>query len=234
MRSMKLFLFFLILFESKLSLAYIFNKCASLQDNSSLKVLNTLNGRLNGECHTIPVTYSEGATIQTDVISWLSVPYAEPPVKQNRFKMPVPIKSWNETIDATSWPKICIQKDIRSVFLSEDCLFLNIFTRLDSYLARNFSLSPILVFIHGGAFVSGSPLNDIYEPSTLVARSGIIVVLISYRLDSFGFLHLAGTESTGNYGFLDQNLAIKWVYDNAFSFGGDKNKITIGGQSAGS
>ena len=230
---MKLFLFSLILFELKTS-AYIFNRCASLPDNSSSKVLNTLNGRLNGECFAVPVSYSDGATIQTDVITWLSVPYAEPPVKQNRFKAPIPIKSWNQTIEAKFWPKICIQNNIRPIFLSEDCLFLNIFTRLDSYLARNFSLQPILIFIHGGAFVSGSPSNDIYEPSTLVARSGIIVVLISYRLDSFGYLHLAGTESTGNYGFLDQNLAIKWVYDNAFTFGGDKNKITISGQSAGS
>ena len=90
------------------------------------------------------------------------------------------------------------------------------------------------MFIHGGSFTSGSSTDDKFEASTLVSMSGIIVVTINYRVDAFGFLHLAGTDATGNQGFLDQNMALQWVYNNAHTFGGDKTRITISGESAGS
>jgi carboxylesterase type B len=116
---------------------------------------------------------------------------------------------------------------------SEDCLYLNIFVKSDIYLNRNITLAPILFFIHGGGFVSGTPTTDYYEGSTLASYSGVIVVTIQYRLDSFGFLHLSESDAVGNQGFLDQHLALKWIYDNADKFGGDRNKITLAGESVG-
>ena len=78
----------------------------------------------------------------------------------------------------------------------------------------------------------GSSASDWYEPSTLVAMSDIIVITLNYRLDHYGLLHIADTE-TGNSALLDQNLALKWIYENAHTFGGDKNRITVSGESAG-
>ncbi len=79
----------------------------------------------------------------------------------------------------------------------------------------------------------GSSTDDRFEASTLVSMNGIIVVTINYRLDALGFLHLKDSSATGNQGFLDQVMALKWVYDNANSFGGDNSKITVSGESAG-
>jgi len=92
-------------------------------------------------------------------------------------------------------------------------------------------LKPVLVFIHGGSFVSGDGAS--YDPSNFVAMKDIVVVTINYRLNALGFLGLEGTEATGNQGLLDQTLALKWIHDNAFTFGGDKSRVTITGQSAG-
>ncbi len=85
-----------------------------------------------------------------------------------------------------------------AVLMSEDCLYLNVFVRADTWLNKNITKTPILVFIHGGAYVSGTASSDLYEPSTIVSMKGIIVVTLNYRLDAFGFLHIQGTDSTGN------------------------------------
>ena len=90
-----------------------------------------------------------------------------------------------------------------------------------------------MVFIHGGGLHFGSSTNDLYEPSTLVSLSEIIVVTINYRLDHFGLLYLEGTNARGNQALLDQSLALKWIYENAQTFGGDRTKITLVGESAG-
>ena len=89
------------------------------------------------------------------------------------------------------------------------------------------------MFIHGGGLTVGSSVSDWYEPSTLVSLSEIIVVTINYRLDHLGVLYLEDTDATGNQALLDQNLALKWIYENAHTFGGDKTKITVSGESAG-
>jgi carboxylesterase type B len=108
---------------------------------------------------------------------------------------------------------------------SEDCLYLNIFVRGDTFLNSYVESKPIMIWIDG--------VQNTYEPSTLVATSDVIVVSFNYRLGVFGFLSLENTEASGNAGFLDQHMAIKWVYENAKYFGGDNTKITLFGQDAG-
>ena len=84
------------------------------------------------------------------------IPYAEPPVNLNRFKRPIPVSSWQNIINGTEWPNLCMQSGRKALPVSEDCLYLNVFVPYDTYLNRNLSLSPILVFIHGGSFTSGN------------------------------------------------------------------------------
>ncbi|KAH9368381.1 hypothetical protein HPB48_012689 [Haemaphysalis longicornis] len=114
--------------------------------------------------------------------------------------------------------------------MSEDCLFLNVFvpTRNDS------ELMPILVYIHGGGFANGGISMKILDPPELAARGGLIVVVVAYRLGALGFLYMGVEDAPGNMGLYDQLLALHWVRDNARAFGGDADKVTIMGQSAGS
>lgn len=211
--------------------SYQFDKCNIRDLNSYTNVLNTLNGRVKGECYNITVSQSDGSKKYSNVMNWLSIPYAEAPINENRFKDPVPKKQWDNIIDGSIWPKACAQKFLSNG--SEDCLFLNIFVKQDIFENRNKSLAPILIFIHGGGLVSGNTAIDYYESSTLAAYGDIVVVTIQYRLDLFGFLHLTDSLAKGNQGFLDQNLALKWVFENADRFGGDRERITICGQSGG-
>src|SRR5262249_28798837 len=122
---------------------------------------------------------------------------------------------------------------------SEDCLFLNIYTPSNA-TAR--SRLPVFIWIHGGALVNGAGSD--YDPSVMVANNDIIVVTINYRLGSLGFLaasvlaattpnHFQNVGDAGNYGFMDQQFAMKWVQDNIAGFGGDPQTVTIGGESAG-
>ena len=209
-----------------------FNKCAEFESNLFIKVLNTLNGKIKGECYNVPVSYSNGSKIYSNVFNWLSIPFAEPPINENRFKDPIPKKQWTTTLDGTVWPNACMQSGPRAS--SEDCLYLNIFAPANAYLNRTSQLVPILVYIHGGGFTAGRTANDKFEGSTLAAHSGVIVITIQYRVDSFGFLHLSDSDAIGNQGFLDQHLALRWIYENADRFGGDRSKITLSGESAGS
>ena len=221
----------------KYSNSYVFNTCTSQSSLSDNKIVQTLSGPIRGQCYNVPVSYSNNSKINYDVFNWLSIPYAEPPINANRFLKPQSIKKWNETRDTLFLPKFCAKGGLSFYeypsLYSEDCLFLNVFVRSDSYFNRNSTLKPIFVWIHGGSFLYGGTSLDGYEPSTLVAASDIIVVTIQYRLGVFGFLYHNGIEGSGNAGFLDQSLAIEWIYNNAEFFGGDKTRITIGGESAG-
>ena len=212
-----------------------FDKCINPSITDNDRTVNTLNGKIKGDCYTVPVTYSNDETTDYSVFSWRGIPYAEPPVGTNRFMKPVPVNDWTDIKNGTEWPNGCAQTPPQFSLnqISEDCLYLNIFVRNDTYLNRAKALKPMMVWIHGGGFVSDSSAADAWEPSTLVAAGDVIVASLNYRLGIFGFLHLNETNATGNMGLLDQSLALKWIYDNADKFGGDRDKITIFGESAG-
>jgi carboxylesterase type B len=176
------------------------------------------------------------------VKKWLGVPFAEPPVDALRFLPPV-AKHGSDVISAFERPASCQQwltvlpdlynvqvpQFLPSLQLSEDCLYLNIIAPLFA-LGNNL---PVLVWLHGGAFTYGG-INTSYEyPEKWVARSQEhIVVQINYRLNIFGFPNARGLDSN-NLGILDQRLALEWIYSNIAAFGGDPEKITFWGQSAG-
>ena len=202
--------------------------------NAKTPVVATHSGRIAG------VQTNDGA-----VASFKGIPFATPPVGQWRWRGPKPVSPWKETLNASHFGASCIQGP-NSEFLpwtkefmyvtpvSEDCLFLNIWTARPSTTAR----LPVLVFIHGGAFASGSGDVPVYDGEAL-ARTGMVIVTINYRLGALGFLaHAALTaeskhHSSGNYGLLDQIAALRWVKENISAFGGDVARVTIAGQSAG-
>ena len=213
-------------------------KCKKYDKNAT--ILNTLKGQVKGSCQNITVKYEYKKDETNQVLKWLGVPFAQPPINNLRFKNPVPVRKWKELIDGTKWASRCIQIEGDGIDenSSEDCLYLNIFVPYNIYVKSviennlNFK-APIYIWIHGGNNVGGSASDESYDASTIVAMSEIIVVTINYRLGPFGFFTISNTDAIGNQGFLDQRMAIKWVYKNSALFGGDNTKITIGGESAG-
>ncbi|MBF0474495.1 MAG: carboxylesterase family protein [Deltaproteobacteria bacterium] len=161
------------------------------------------------------------------------LPYAAPPVGELRWKPPQPVKEWTEVRKFKQFGPVCPQPD-HDGQMSEDCLYLNIWTPAKSTTEK----LPVMVWIHGGAFVAGSGSDEIYDGEAL-AKKGVVVVTINYRLGVLGFLAhpLLSQESpdkiSGNYGILDQVAALKWVQRNIEQFGGDPGKVTIFGESAG-
>jgi len=217
--------------------------CLSSNINNETLILTTLNGQVKGSCYNVTVNYASKPKETKPILSFLKIPYAQPPINELRFKNPKPVNSWGSNIlDGTQLPTRCIQSiglKFDSKNISEDCLNLNIFVPYQVYLnavvLKNDSYrAPIYVSIHGGGFIAGSGLDDNTEPSTFVAMSNVIVVNINYRIGIFGFLYLNDTQGvSGNQGIYDQTMALKWIYENANTFGGDSSRITIGGDSAG-
>ena len=161
---------------------------------------------------------------------FLGIPYAAPPVGALRWQPPQPAAHWPGVRDATQFAPHCPQpaSPFGQASTSEDCLFLNVFT------PRAGARHPVMVWIHGGALVTGES-ND-YNPAKLVA-DGVTVVTINYRLGALGFLaHPALADAngqSGDYGLMDQQAALRWVQRNIASFGGDPRNVTIFGESAG-
>ncbi|RZB39577.1 venom carboxylesterase-6-like, partial [Asbolus verrucosus] len=164
--------------------------------------------------------------------SFLKVPYASPPTGNLRFKPPVPPKRWTGILNATEHYVICYQVNRDLAIESEDCLYLNIYTpRLPN--DSEIPTFPVMLYIHGGGFIQGTCLNFICGPEFLIEYD-VVVVTVNYRLGPFGFLSTQDEVIPGNNGLKDQHLAIKWTHDNIQLFGGDPERITILGQSAGS
>ena len=167
------------------------------------------------------------------VDEFLGIPYAAPPVGALRWQPPQPAASWSGVRDATQFAPHCPQLagPFGQASTSENCLFLNIFTPRHQQAGSHF---PVMVWIHGGALVSGES-ND-YDPAQLVA-DGVTVVTINYRLGALGFLaHPALADAngqSGDYGLMDQQAALRWVQRNIASFGGNPHDVTIFGESAG-
>ncbi|CAG2114150.1 unnamed protein product [Medioppia subpectinata] len=166
------------------------------------------------------------------VNQYLNIPYAEPPIGNLRFAPPVPLKQpLNYVINDTKRGKACVQVG-GNIAVSEDCLVLNIWTPNARNNNTNKShLKPVMFWIYGGALVFGS-INT-YNGSFLAAHD-VVFVAANYRLGQLGFLYGDREDAPGNVGFYDQLLALKWVRENIHLFGGDRNQITIFGESAGS
>ncbi|XP_032510776.2 carboxylic ester hydrolase-like isoform X2 [Danaus plexippus] len=166
-----------------------------------------------------------------EYFSFKGIPYAQPPVGDLRFKAPIPPKPWSGTRDALEHGPNCPHFDIFSLSgenIDENCLFLNVYTPT---LQTNTKL-PVMVYIHGGGYYSGSGDSNLYGPEFLL-RHNIVLVTINYRLEVLGFLCLNTPEVPGNAGMKDQVAALKWVQNNIKQFGGDPGNVTIFGESAG-
>ena len=165
-----------------------------------------------------------------NLYNYRGIPYARPPMGDLRFAAPRPHRPWTHLRRGTVFGAICPQDGTASGD-SEDCLFLNIWTPRAA--VNQGKRLPVIVFIHGGAFLFGAGSLPIYDGSYLAASGDVVVVTLNYRLGALGFLAVPELGLTGNYGILDQRLALRWVAENIASFGGDPRKVTIFGQSAG-
>lgn len=181
----------------------------------------------------------------TAVRMYLGIPFAAPPVGENRWRAPQPVASWSGVRAADEMPAGCIQEKQGSRLpwteefmhqgeISEDCLYLNLWTAATSADEKR----PVMVYIYGGGFNEGSNSVAVYNGEAQ-AKKGVVSVVINYRVNILGFLaHPELTaesahKASGNYGLLDQMAALQWVQDNIAAFGGDPEQVTIYGQSAG-
>lgn len=197
---------------------------------------------------TSPVVSTSAGPVQgsqrLEVQSFLGIPYAASPAGENRWRAPQPPRAWTRVRNATRFGPSCWQAVAPQGFgpwsqeyvvqgeVAEDCLLLNVWRPAKAQRA------PVLFWIHGGGFNSGSGSIPIYDGAAF-ARRGIIVVTINYRVNVFGFLAHPelGTATKGaesaNFGLLDMIAALRWTRDNIARFGGDPGRVTIAGQSAG-
>ncbi|XP_063240340.1 esterase FE4-like [Bacillus rossius redtenbacheri] len=160
--------------------------------------------------------------------SFLGVPFAKPPLGSLRFKGPRAPESWNGVRDATKEGPMCLQNGAGA----EDCLYLNVITPELPGDPSNATLRPVLVWVHGGAYQTGTSSLSYSRPDYFLQR-GLVFVSISYRLGVLGFLSLEGTDAPGNAGLKDQVAALRWVKANIARFGGDPDVVTLFGESAG-
>jgi para-nitrobenzyl esterase len=200
----------------------------------------------SGPVVTLPQGTLQGYVDSEGLFVFKGIPFAKPPVGALRWAPPEPPDSWAGIRMATEYAPMCVQVDLRGLNLTrtigeEDCLMLNVWTGSIDPSAR----LPVLVFIHGGAHMSGSSSGSEstgspwYIGSALAREGPAVVVTITYRVGVLGFIgHRAlsrrsGYGGSGNYGHLDQIRALEWVRDNIAQFGGDAAKVMIFGQSGG-
>ena len=181
----------------------------------------------------------EGVHEKSGIYSFKGLPFAAPPVGDLRWKEPQPVKNWDGVRPAKDFGPRAMQAPIfgdmgfRSNGMSEDCLYLNVWT------PNTKGKLPVLVYFYGGGFVAGDGSEARYDGESM-ARKGIVALTVNYRLGVFGLLsHPELTQesphhASGNYGLMDQAAALQWVKQNIAAFGGDPDKVTIAGESAGS
>jgi para-nitrobenzyl esterase len=198
------------------------------QDNIPLLQVKTANGTV------------QGVPGKSAIISFKGIPFAAPPVGDLRWREPQPVASWSGVLKADKFgpralqPPIFGDMDFRSNGMSEDCLYLNVWTPAKSAAEK----LPVLVYFYGGGYVAGDGSEPRYDGES-ISKKGIVAITVNYRLGVFGFfshpeLSKETGHGSGNYGVLDQYAALRWVKANVAAFGGDPAKVTIAGESAGS
>jgi len=190
------------------------------------------------ETVTIKTGKLKGST-DGDISAFLGIPYAAPPVGENRWRAPQPVEAWDGVRDATQYGNDCSQVMFPPNVLpgiqtepSEDCLYLNVWKPAETKPGEGL---PVMVWVHGGGFVNGGRSPPVYSGKNF-ARDGVVFVSLNYRLARFGFFaHPALSDEGfgGNFGFLDQIAGLEWVRDNISAFGGDPQRVTVFGESAG-
>ncbi|XP_076374990.1 juvenile hormone esterase [Megalopta genalis] len=188
------------------------------------EVVRTSTGPVRGIVKRTPwhnVTYN----------AFLGIPYAVPPLGSLRFKAPVPIEPWNKTFEATRQGLVCAQIDFFSGYYIgvEDCLSVNVATR---EIGNSSQLKPVMLWIYGGAFFAGYSNFSLYGPDFFLEED-VVFASFNYRVGAPGFLALDLPDARGNAAMKDQVLAMQWVHKNIAAFGGDPDRITIFGESAG-
>lgn len=183
----------------------------------------------------------EGVTEKSGVVSYKGIPFAQPPIGELRWRDPQPVNNWGGVRKCDAFGYNPMQKKVfgdmgfRSQGMSEDCLYLNVWKPAKAGATK----LPVLVYFYGGGFVAGDGSEARYDGESM-AKRGIIALTVNYRLGVFGFMahpelsKESPHHSSGNYGLLDQNAALRWVRANIAKFGGDPNRVTIAGESAGS
>ena len=175
------------------------------------------------------------------ITSWKGVRYAAPPTGDLRWRAPQPPEKWTEVADASALGRVCPQPVEPRIPIDlgapqgDDCLTLNIWA--SSNVAAG-DRKPVMVWIHGGAYVLGSANQPLYNGRVLAAGGDVVVVTVNYRLGAFGFLDLSSFSTSGrrfdsNLGLRDVLVALQWVRDNIAAFGGDPDRVTLFGESAG-
>lgn len=204
-----------------------------------------LNAQSN-DAFAVRVTTDKGVIegnyeVKTGLQQYFGIPYAKPPIYDLRWKAPQPMDPWDGVRQTKHFGPRAVQAavfgdmDFRSDGISEDCLYLNVWTPAK----HNTTGLPVLVYFYGGGNVAGDGSEPRYDGASM-AQKGMVVVTVNYRLNIFGFYSHPGLSAeapyhaSGNYGLLDQQASLQWVHDNIAAFGGDPKHVTIAGESAGS
>jgi len=184
----------------------------------------------------LPNGIIRGSVVQSPVdpnfsyYAYQGIPFAAPPVANLRFMPPQPVQNWEGIRNVTNNEITCYQTDREDTHSTEDCLYLSVYTPA---APSNATKLEILVFFYGGTFVHGH-MDYGHQKSAFLVQEDVILVTLNYRVGPFGFLSTGDTVIPGNMGLKDQQFALKWVQQNIHLFGGDAQKVTIMGQSAGS
>ncbi|CAK9831367.1 Venom carboxylesterase-6 [Anthophora retusa] len=192
-------------------------------------VVKVKNGTLSG----VIMRNSRGR----EFAAFRGIPYALPPLGELRFESPKPAAAWNGERSAKEDANICTQRNIythdEEIVGDEDCLYLNIYTpKLSSENDKFKGGFPVMIWLHGCGWICGAGHSEFYHPKFLLNHD-MILVTVNYRLGPLGFLSTEDTVCPGNNGLKDQAMSIRWVHENIAAFGGDPNRVTLFGESAG-
>ncbi|MDG1278254.1 MAG: carboxylesterase family protein [Algoriphagus sp.] len=224
-------------FNPRSLLIIFFSAILALPHFSKAQHLNSIEVKTEITNGTIAGYYDT----KTNIKKYLGIPFAKPPVGDLRWKAPQPLENWDGVKETKKFGPRAVQApifgdmDFKSDGMSEDCLYLNVWTPA----TRNDKNLPVLVYFYGGGFSAGDGSEPRYNGEAM-AQQGIVVVTVNYRLNVFGFLAHpdlsaeTAHKGSGNYGLMDQHASLKWVKENISAFGGDPDKVTIAGESAGS